>query len=353
MAAEFFPPAFTRRFITRALIGVPVAATLLRPPRALAAKTWTLSPKPSDIITERHCSQGGLFWQQVLPAGGSGVLLGLTQRSINKQILATIGTDGTVRQFSPHSAALPSPEALTPTAMTATDAAKRLAVLMQRDAEAWYVVMLDAATLSVTSTTRIPPGLTTSSSRFAAIACHGQNLYLADEGDPAILAFDIEKRQGSRFLAHDPSLRGRRAIVVDGEPKLKNGRPIEQDVSIAALSPDGAWLYYQPACGPLYRIGTALLTDPDVDPVQQFDGIVNWENTPTLGGIAVTSDNSLIMTDIAHGRLLRFGPERQREILMQSPRLTSASAPAIAPDNTILVPLSDGPTILQISNPPR
>ncbi|AQS87220.1 hypothetical protein A0U93_03865 [Neoasaia chiangmaiensis] len=200
----------------------------------------------------------------------------------------------------------------------------------------------------------LPAQIVVANSHFTAVQVHLPYIYLADEGRPALATLDTRDGRGRRFLADDPSLRGRRAMIVDGAPVMRDGHPVERDVSMLALTPDAHWLFYQPPCGPLYRLDTALLTDPAYSPVEQLDGIVEWRDTPTLGGLAIDRNNTLYLIDRAAGRLLSFDAARMPRILLSDPRLTQGGNPGLENAQDMLdVPVGgDHPGILRISLPP-
>jgi len=192
-------------------------------------------------------------------------------------------------------------------------------------------------------------------SHLTAIQVHGNYAYLTDEGQAALVVVSLIDGKTQRFLPYDPSVTGRRPLIRNG--RINNGpdnHPLTGgNVRFLALDAKGQWLFYMPACGPLYRIDSALLTDPAFTPVEQLDGIVEWRDTPSLGGITLSSDNTFYMSDITDGALLKFGSERNPLILVRDARLTNAGALTVSGDHEVSVLTSeDGkPHILRIALP--
>lgn len=191
--------------------------------------------------------------------------------------------------------------------------------------------------------------------RFTALQVHGNFAYLTDEGEAALVIVSLKDGKTQRFLPYDPSVTGRRPLKRNGQ--ITNGpdnHPLTGgNVRFLSLDNKGQWLFYMPACGPLYRIDSALLTDPAFTPVEQLDGIVEWRDTPSLGGITLSPDNTFYMSDITDGALLKFGSERNPLILLRDKRLLDAEAVAVSGDHEVSVLTSeDGkPHILRIALP--
>ncbi|MBS1049184.1 SdiA-regulated domain-containing protein [Gluconobacter japonicus] len=198
-------------------------------------------------------------------------------------------------------------------------------------------------------------GAHTADSRFTAIQVDGNYAYLTDEGQAALVVVALKNGKAQRFLPYDPSVTGRRPLKRNDQ--ITNGpdnHPLTGgNVRFLALDTKGQWLFYMPACGPLYRIGSALLTDPAFTPVEQLDGIVEWRDTPSLGGLTLSADNIFYMSDITDGALLKFGSDRNPLILLRDKRLLDAGAVAVSGDHEVSVLTSeDGkPHILRIALP--
>ncbi|QEH96569.1 LVIVD repeat-containing protein [Gluconobacter thailandicus] len=192
-------------------------------------------------------------------------------------------------------------------------------------------------------------------SHLTAIQVHGNYAYLTDEGRAALIVVSLQDGRTQSLLPYDPSVTGRRPLIRNGQ--INNGpdnHPLTGgNVRFLALDTKGQWLFYMPACGPLYRIDSALLTDPAFTPVEQLDGIVEWRDTPSLGGITLSPDNVFYMSDITDGALLKFGSERNPLILVRDVRLINAGALTVSGDHEVSVLTSeDGkPHILRIALP--
>ncbi|MBS1102570.1 hypothetical protein JK202_06000 [Gluconobacter sp. Dm-62] len=198
-------------------------------------------------------------------------------------------------------------------------------------------------------------GATVTGSNLIALQVHDSHAYLADEGKPALVVANIQTGKATRFLPSDLSLTGRHPLLRDGQPRMgPDGHPMAGgNVRFLMLDAKGQWLFYQPACGPMSRIDTALLTDTDFTAVEQLDGITEWRTTPSLGGATLTPDNVFYLSDITVGSVLKFGSDRIPLRILKDPRLFNAGAPAVSDSHQMAVLVTeDGTThILRIALP--
>ena len=118
-----------------------------------------------------------------------------------------------------------------------------------------------------------------------------------------------------------------------------DGRPIQIDADQLEVSPDGHALYVQPLCGPMSRIETALLDDPQVPADRISAGIQFWYDTPSLGGTAIAPDGTLYLDDLEDDSILALPPSRELRLVVRDPRLHWADAPFLGADGTLTVPV--------------
>ncbi|QDH17567.1 L-dopachrome tautomerase-related protein [Swingsia samuiensis] len=192
-------------------------------------------------------------------------------------------------------------------------------------------------------------------SHLTAVAISQNFAFIADEGNPALIALSLETRKSNRFLSYDISLKGHRPLLQNHSLHTgKDNLPVSGgNIRYLALSPHSHWLFYAAASGPLYRIDTTLLTDPNFTPVEQLDGIVQWRDTPSLGGISLSNQNLFFFSDITNGALLAFGPERTPLIMLHDPRFINAGALTPTENNQVMVFTTEAnvPHILKIALP--
>ncbi len=94
----------------------------------------------------------------------------------------------------------------------------------------------------------------------------GKWAYITDSGvRGAIVVVDLGTGEAKRLLDGDPSTQPKKGLVVkaDGKPlRRPDGKGVEFAADGIALTPDGAWLYWQAIKGDtLYRIATSALVE--------------------------------------------------------------------------------------------
>ncbi|MBR0559937.1 hypothetical protein [Neokomagataea anthophila] len=182
-------------------------------------------------------------------------------------------------------------------------------------------------------------------SHLSAFQIRGTTAFLVDEGSPALIVASLQTGHTQRFLTADASLIGRKALKKNGQI-LRNAQGIPStggNVRFLLQNHTQQWLFYGPACGPLYRIDPTLFTDPNFTPVEQVEGITEWWKPPSLGGIALLPDETFLMADIDHGALIAFGPSRLPSTLLTDPRLTHATAMTVlnpAPQHSVVLKIA-------------
>lgn len=162
----------------------------------------------------------------------------------------------------------------------------------------------------------------------SALQVADDKAYLVDEAMPAFITVDLRTGQTQRLLDGSPSLlshkplirHGMAVIAADGTPRSGG------NVRFLELDRSHNWLFYQTPTGPLYRMGTNILSDSTLGPAEQIEAMTNWRRTPSLGGLTMSADDTLYLVDIEHGDLLAFGADRIPLRLLHDDRLYGAQA---------------------------
>ena len=201
------------------------------------------------------------------------------------------------------------------------------------------LVRMDLASNTVTRVYVLPPEVLQPKSMIDDVRFHGGLAYITDAGSPGLIVLDLANGSARRLLDHDPSTTAQRPIVVDGETlKGPDNHPVMIHADQLEVTPDGAYLYYQPLCGPLYRIPTALLDDPKASPQAVAAGVQFWYDTPALGGTAIGPDGTLYLDDVENDSVLRLDPDRVLATIIHDPRLHWADAPVLR-DGVLTLPV--------------
>jgi sugar lactone lactonase YvrE len=171
------------------------------------------------------------------------------------------------------------------------------------------------------------------------IRFHGRNAYLSDAGAAGLIVLDLPTGAARRVLDGHPSTVDSRSMRADGRV-LINEKGVEVRIHADQLevSPDGAWLYYQAASGPLYRIGTQWLDDPRYSEEQVARHVEPWLDTPTTGGTAIDANGNLYLSDTDQRRILRITPRRELSTVVEDSRLIGSDAMWIDTEGFLWIP---------------
>lgn len=165
-------------------------------------------------------------------------------------------------------------------------------------------------------------------SHISALQVTDNKAFLVDDGAPAFVVIDLQSGHAERLLEGAPSLSSHAPLIRHGQPvtTAQGQSRTGGNVHFLLLDHSKNWLFYQTPTGPLYRIGTTILTDSSLGPAERIEAMTNWRRTPSLGGMAITRDDTLYMVDIDHGDLLAFGADRLPWRLLHDDRLYDAQA---------------------------
>ncbi len=175
--------------------------------------------------------------------------------------------------------------------------------------------------------------------RFHGDVRDGGTAYLTDAGVPGLIVLDLATGQARRVLDGHPSTADRRAMRADGKVlRGRDGTELRIHADQLEVSPDGRYLYFQPASGPLARIETRWLDDPSVPGDALGDRVEQWLDTPTTGGTAMDAAGTIYLADVEQRRILTISPEGRIDTLIADPRLVWADAMWIDSSGYLWIP---------------
>ncbi|MBS0980581.1 L-dopachrome tautomerase-related protein [Acetobacter thailandicus] len=203
------------------------------------------------------------------------------------------------------------------------------------------LLQVDTKTNTVVRTITVESSALRKESILSGIAVHGMMAYVPDSGSAALIVVDLKTGHSRRFLDQHPALAAHRPILTPkGSVRAANGHLLAIDASMIAVSPDGQWIYVQPPCGYLSRIGTSIFTDPSVTPAAMEESVSQWFKTPTLGGMTIAPDGTMYWSDVTTGSILSYSggviPVPHR--LITDPRLQWPATPGLDKTGHLYVP---------------
>jgi sugar lactone lactonase YvrE len=188
------------------------------------------------------------------------------------------------------------------------------------------LVVVDTATDSVVRVHDLG-GATRENSYPDDIRFNGDRVYITDAGIPGLIVLDTAAGTLRRLLDGHESARDTRPMYADGALlRTATGEEVRLHADQLEVSPDGEHLYFQPASGPLARIETRWLDDPNISPDVVASHVETWIETPTTGGTAIDADGRLYLSDPDRRRIITISPDRQVNTLVADPRLIWSDA---------------------------
>jgi sugar lactone lactonase YvrE len=108
--------------------------------------------------------------------------------------------------------------------------------------------------------------------------------------------------------------------------RTTDGKQLRIHADQLEISPDGLYLYFQPASGPLYRIETVYLQKPAISRAEIEAQVIKWFDTPTTGGTAIDADGNIYVSDVNHSAIIRISSTGVSETIIQDIRLNWGDA---------------------------
>ena len=156
---------------------------------------------------------------------------------------------------------------------------------------------------------------------------HRGTIFLTDAGSPGLVVMDYHTGRGRRVLEHATSTTDQIAIRAEGEVMTTAGsQPVRIHADQLEVTPDGRWLYFQPASGPLYRAETHDLLDASLSADALVTRVQRFYPTPSTGGTCIDDEGNLYVSDVDASVIFRLTPEGNREEIVHDPRLAWGDA---------------------------
>ncbi|MCG5469335.1 major royal jelly family protein [Micromonospora sp. LAH09] len=167
---------------------------------------------------------------------------------------------------------------------------------------------------------------------------NGAIAYLSDAGSPGLIVLDLESGRSRRVLSGHPSTVGEPMVADERALRDPDGAEVRLHVDQLEVSPDGRWLYFQPASGGMSRVDTRWVDDPSVSADELARRVERWCDTPSTGGTAIDVNGTIYLSDVAHRRVLAIAPDRSVRTLVTDARLVWVDAMWLDADARLWMP---------------
>ncbi|QRY55881.1 SMP-30/gluconolactonase/LRE family protein [Sphingobacterium siyangense] len=167
----------------------------------------------------------------------------------------------------------------------------------------------------------------------------GNTIYLTDAGEPALIILDKTTGKGRRVLGNQPSTTDNLPIKAEGKiMKDEKGSEVRIHADQLEISPDGKWLYFQPASGPLWRVETQYLSDENLSEKDLASKVELFYKAPSTGGTAIDADGNIYVSDVNKSEIIKISPEGKESLVIKDKRLLWADALWIDDNEYLWIP---------------
>ena len=176
-------------------------------------------------------------------------------------------------------------------------------------------------------------------SRIDDIRFHDGLAYITDAGAPGVIILDLANGMARRVLDDDPSLTAQHPVSADDHVlRGADGATVSVHADQLEVSPDGKFLYYQPASGPLSRVATRYLDNPKLSSPQLSKNITTFARTGSTGGSAIDAAGNIYCSSTDKHSVTVISPEGRPHLLVQDPRLLWVDAMWIDAEGWLYMP---------------
>lgn len=151
--------------------------------------------------------------------------------------------------------------------------------------------------------------------------------YLTDAGTPSgLIVLDLASGETVRVLSGHISTAQYIPVSAEGTILRMNGKPEFLYADQLEVSPDGTYLYYEPASGGMSRIETEWLDQAFYNSTLKNNAILGsyvepFAHTPSTGGTAIDAQGNIYNSDTDSQRVIKIAPNGTMTTLVQDPRL--------------------------------
>lgn len=204
------------------------------------------------------------------------------------------------------------------------------------------VVQMDVHSGKILNIIRFNDELLPEGSAINDLRIHGDIMYLTDSGAGAIIVYNMKTHEGLRRLA------GQAIVKNDAEHPLRGsgghllmnakGQRTGSFCNQLEVDPSGKWFYFAPLVGPMRRVSTKDLRNPNLSEAELAKRVSEPFDIPSTNGTAMDDRGNFYVSDAEHNRILVISPEGKRTTLVQNSRLISPDALFIDHQRTLYIP---------------
>jgi sugar lactone lactonase YvrE len=175
----------------------------------------------------------------------------------------------------------------------------------------------------------------------------GAFVYIAEASffakTPALVVYDVAKKQARRLLERHPSVTAEHytPVVQDRKMVALGLVSIRPGVDSIALDPRGEWLYYAPVTNlNMYRIRTADLRNEQLSAADLAGKVETFAEKTMSDGITIDAGGTLYLTDPEHSAIVLLRQDKSLQTLVKDNQLRWPDGFSWGPDGWLYVTCS-------------
>jgi sugar lactone lactonase YvrE len=173
----------------------------------------------------------------------------------------------------------------------------------------------------------------------------GRWVYVADVSfwrrRPGLVVYDTTEGLAIRALDRHPAVTPQAWLIRTPDKPMRffgGLATLRPGVDGIALDRRDEWLYFGAmAHDGLFRVPTADLRDPDLDPDTLAERVERVGDKPLSDGLSIDLEDRVYMTDVEHGAVHRLDPDGSLATVVKSARIRWADALSFGPDATLYI----------------
>jgi sugar lactone lactonase YvrE len=181
----------------------------------------------------------------------------------------------------------------------------------------------------------LPPGSQLNDLRF-----HGSLIYISDSGLGGIIIHDLDTGETLRRLSGLPVVKASDKAPPAMLAHVKGGKTFHPPNSdMIEITADGKWLYWAAPTGPLYRVKTEYLRDPELTDAEIITHVESVYDNNFSGGCAMDSVGNIYFSETVTHNITVWSPGGKTAVLASDPRLIRPDGSIISSDRKLYVPV--------------
>ncbi|CAG9194826.1 conserved hypothetical protein [Paraburkholderia sabiae] len=209
---------------------------------------------------------------------------------------------------------------------------------LHRDAQ--KLVQLDAHTGQILNILRFDETILPLGAQMNDVRFHRSTMYITDSGLGGLIVHDMTTGKTLRRLSGSKVVKASAAHVPAILAHIKGNQTFHPPNSdLIEITADGKWLCWAAPTGPLYRIQTQYLNDPDLSDTQLEAHVEHVFDNSFSGGCAMDSLGNVYFSETVTHQITLLSPLGRTAVLAADERLVRPDGSFISADRHLYIPV--------------